>query len=520
VCKEGNSRRKNMKEFKGEDMKMHKAMSVVVFTCLLYSLLLVGKLGAQEISNISGMWSGEWTSVAEGYTGAIAVAINQSGTAITGLAAIIDTDFGDLYSIQFTGNINNNIVSFRGETAHDGHSIIIDFTHGAISSAVSSDGMQIHDGIYHFYYDGQLWDNGSFYLDRNRYRWVFGAGAARSSPAIGTDGTIYLTADSYGTPNYLWAINQDGTEKWRAQPWPSWANQSQLAIGADGTIYVGSSHNYLYAINTDGTLKWEFQCEYGVQHIAIGPDETIYVSGDMLCAINPNGTLKWNSGVYGYTAPAIGADGVVYVGTTIWNSGNQEWDGYVYAINPDGTLKWSYKADEHCEFTIISIGGDGTLYLGVEYNNNLYAINSDGTLKWKFLTGGRIYSSPAIGTDGTIYFGSQDYYLYAVNPNGTLKWRFPTQHRVVSSPAIGSNGTIYVGSIDKYLYAVNPDGTLRWMFDSRSGVDSSPAIGSDGTVYFASWGYLYALNSSSKGLASSSWPMIFHGVRHTGDVLE
>ena len=36
-----------------------------------------------------------------------------------------------------------------------------------------------------------------------------------------------------------------------------------------------------------------------------------------------------------------------------------------------------------------------------------------------------VYSSPAIGADGTIYVGSGGGKLYAINPDGTLKWAFP-----------------------------------------------------------------------------------------------
>ena len=34
------------------------------------------------------------------------------------------------------------------------------------------------------------------------------------------------------------------------------------------------------------------------------------------------------------------------------------------------------------------------------------------------MTGGAIESSPAIGSDGTIYVGSDDYYLYAITSTG------------------------------------------------------------------------------------------------------
>jgi len=84
--------------------------------------------------------------------------------------------------------------------------------------------------------------------------------------------------------------------------------------------------------------------------------------------------------------------------------------------------------------------------------------------KWTFKTGGDVDSSPAIGSDGTIYFGSRNNYLYATNPDGSRKWRFKTGGILYSSPAIGSDGTIYVGSRDKNLYAINPDGSKKWEF--------------------------------------------------------
>ncbi|MFB0515077.1 MAG: PQQ-binding-like beta-propeller repeat protein [Candidatus Neomarinimicrobiota bacterium] len=155
-----------------------------------------------------------------------------------------------------------------------------------------------------------------------------------------------------------------------------------------------------------------------------------------------------------------------------------------------------------------AIGSDGTIYVG-SFDDKLYAVNPDGTKKWEFLTGGNVSSSPAIGADGTIYVGSIDDKLYAVNPDGTKKWEFLTGGNVSSSPAVGSDGTIYVGSIDYKLYAVNPDGTKKWEFLTGDYVYSSPAIGSDGTVYIGSNdGILYAINPDG----TKKWEF-FTGVR-------
>ena len=60
----------------------------------------------------------------------------------------------------------------------------------------------------------------------------------------------------------------------------------------------------------------------------------------------------------------------------------------------------------------------------------------------------------AIGSDGTIYFGSEDKKLYALNPDGTKKWEFVTGGGVHSTPALASDGAIYFGSLDNKVYAI------------------------------------------------------------------
>ena len=40
-----------------------------------------------------------------------------------------------------------------------------------------------------------------------------------------------------------------------------------------------------------------------------------------------------------------------------------------------------------------------------------------GTVLWEFRTGGIVYSSPAISSDGTVYVGSDDNKLYAIKTN-------------------------------------------------------------------------------------------------------
>ncbi|RLJ01815.1 MAG: hypothetical protein DRP11_03845, partial [Candidatus Aenigmatarchaeota archaeon] len=133
-------------------------------------------------------------------------------------------------------------------------------------------------------------------------------------------------------------------------------------------------------------------------------------------------------------------------------------------------------------------------------NSAQRTMQNAGELIWKYQAGGEIFSSPAIGNDGTIYFGSTDTYVYALNPDGSLKWKFQTEDWVKGSPSIGEDGSVYVCSNDKHLYAINPNGTLEWKQDLGVSSTITPAIGQDGTIYtelldLVYWKkYLLALN--------------------------
>jgi outer membrane protein assembly factor BamB len=322
-------------------------------------------------------------------------------------------------------------------------------------------------------------------------KWKLGTGAVVSSPAVGADGTIYVSSPS--TRGGLFAINPDGTLKWLS----SGAGFSSPAIGANGTIYISGWGNnfYLYAINSNGTVKSSFLAGSVYSSPAVGPDGTIYAGGNRVSkfdptldfiginALDPDGTLKWqfDTNSVPLSSPAVATDGTIYVGDNT----------ALYAIFPNGKLKWTFGIA--VGYSSPAIGVDGTIYVGSN-DGSLYAITSDGTQKWKFTTG--VSGSPAIGADRTIYVGSGNGNLYAINSDGTQKWKFTTGQAVRSSAALGSDGTIYVGSDDKNLYAINPDGSLKWKFITGGIVDSSPTIGVDGTIYVGSSdGFLYAVRS-------------------------
>jgi outer membrane protein assembly factor BamB len=279
-----------------------------------------------------------------------------------------------------------------------------------------------------------------------------------SSAALGTDGTIYVGGTNLDYTIFcaaepirvklgtLYAINPDGTLKWDITL--SGAVNSSPAIASDGIIYIGSAGDILYdRIN---------RCDKATEF----PSSDVYpcypVNGHVY-AINPDGTLKWDFKTLGDvdSSAAIGADGTIYIGSdyatgaygddkTVWITIGSATTGYLYAINPNGTLKWFTDLFGDVKSSP-AIGGDGTIYVGSD-KEDVFALNPDnGEIIWQYPTRGAVRSSPALTADGTIYIGSNDASLYALNPDGTLKFRFiaTDASSVTSSPAVIANGMVY-----------------------------------------------------------------------------
>ncbi|MCL4177136.1 MAG: PQQ-binding-like beta-propeller repeat protein [Verrucomicrobia bacterium] len=275
-----------------------------------------------------------------------------------------------------------------------------------------------------------------------------------------------------------------------------------------------------------GALLWSFPLGYsfGSSAPAIGANGIVYIttgSGRSLLALNgASGVKLWEFPTLwpvARSSPAIGADGTVYVGSDgVWTGTG--YTGSVYAVNgTTGTKRWEFALSANLsgnkDTGSPAIGADGTIYVDAmtpEINMlALCALNGQtGALLWKFApTFGYLRSSPTIGKDGTVYFGfartggGVSYGIYAMNgETGVRLWESPNLGILKSSPAIGADGTLYVGSWgEDKVFALNPTtGAILWEFATQGGVSDTPAIGEDGTVYVgAQWDRFYALNGTT-----------------------
>jgi outer membrane protein assembly factor BamB len=192
---------------------------------------------------------------------------------------------------------------------------------------------------------------------------------------------------------------------------------------------------------------------------------------------------------FGYSSPAIGPRGDVYAVAD---------DGTLYAISPDSGILWSRDiGNGNNVYMQPSVGSDGTIYVGSDDDTGddngdgaVFAFSPAGDEKWRSSTPSGVVDGVAIGPDGTVYALSLDGTLHAFNPNGSEKWSEAVGDAGDASPSVASDGTIYapvnlLSSTDSALVAVSPAGSIRWDFPSPEGSINffSPAIAADGTVY-------------------------------------
>jgi len=261
---------------------------------------------------------------------------------------------------------------------------------------------------------------------------------------------------------------------------------------------------------TNACFSWDLDIGGEVyNHPAVGVDGTIYlpIIGGTLMAVATNMDVKWstNTAQWGYVSSLMlsGADGILY--------GMQNGDILRAFNSTNGETLWSFYLSGS-PFTYYglwsspALGRDGTVYVG--YRDRVYAITNNGTsagLKWAY-TNVSIdfqYSSPVIGADETIYVQtSKNDKLFAFTPSGSIKWvtDIPDSRGAYggsTSPAIGPDGNIYIGDGFEF-YAVNPSGTRLWTnLPSIGEYKMAPVVGADGTVYvLRTWttNYLQAIS--------------------------
>lgn len=129
------------------------------------------------------------------------------------------------------------------------------------------------------------------------------------------------------------------------------------------------------------------------------------------------------------------------------------------------------------------------------------AASSAPSLAWKFTNDRTSFASITVGTDGTIYGGSNQG-VFAISADGKLKWH--AKYGGISYLAMGPDGMLYAASMYGFLFGVSPDGSVSWKPGyGLIGFHGPPATSREAILYANTTSDLYAFEPGSTTAAWS-----------------
>ncbi len=321
------------------------------------------------------------------------------------------------------------------------------------------------------------------------------------------DVTVLFLASRRVLPPYLWDRERRAPHIWELEDRPPYPWDPGALVPPSVLLEAESKDDPQPSYPTNATLKWQLSVPGRSGGLALSPDgSTLYIGGDRalvavdLAAVDPENPnypdatcfARWVTNCYYPYAPSVGINGTVYVGC-----------GYdtLVALSPvDGSPIWCFNDPQQSYWSFVTpatIGLDNVVFVGA--GTNVYAL-TNGSVKWFYpyppglgvLSRSQHYPFLPLGPDGTLYVNTPMGRLFALDSSdGSFKWitsaltNVPYGPHHTCAPALGSDGTVYYGCLN-YVFAVNPaTGTYRWVFDAGSSYEfsRSPVVASDGTLY-------------------------------------
>lgn len=271
------------------------------------------------------------------------------------------------------------------------------------------------------------------------------AGGITQGPYISADGMMYMIGTIYG----MFGVRESLLNSDNIYTPFAWKKLNGADLKPYGNKVAGPCYASM-AIDEDGN---------GIVMIYSGK-----LVPYVMC-IDPNGKVKW--------------------GTEISNTGKQDQGGMVIGV--DGTIYASLKATG-------------------EVPGGIVALDKKGNIKWRFEVSEGVSGSPAIDANGDILFGTESGVFYVISSDGqkvlsmvdiaglimlnksatSSAWT-PSRGKFWSSPIIGSDGTIYIGLTNlngdsksqvvalKSKYVTGPANSL-WPMKGRDAQHTSRAV--------------------------------------------
>lgn len=267
-----------------------------------------------------------------------------------------------------------------------------------------------------------------------------------------------------------------------------------------GALYLGSDDGKFVSMSSSGKVRWSLAAEGDVD---TAPTVTpygalVFAAGDTVHAVRPSGSVLWRVRAKRkfYSAPAVGADGTVYIGAQ---------DNRLYALTRSGTVRFKLDlgADVDCA---PAVDDGGMVYVGVDGGAVVAVDPSEKKVVWRAKVGGHVRGGLTVTRDHSVVagvYGPAPRVVSLDGKTGEENWSFGIQGTgarefgVHGSPVEDREGQLYFGAQDDVVYALTSNGALRWKFATGGDVDAPIVLARDGVLYAASDdGKVYRLEDS------------------------
>ena len=296
-----------------------------------------------------------------------------------------------------------------------------------------------------------------------------GGRANLAGATIANDGTIYFSSlGATSGAEVLYALNPDGTLKWVNDRFGYGFFTRHISVGKNNYLYLPFLDTLYILEPENGNIIDSVNIPYISETeivFSVGGDTIFYISGRLFTqdpkAINAatiNGEILWSVEFdsHNWGTPVVDNNNRVYV------YGSEDYANlFLYCINPDGTNNWKYQLDTNERYENYSsptIDGNGNIIFQSSSPDSGYITSLDynGILNWK-TTLGHFYEDGAFishglvcDAEGKIYCGSSlglTTNFWCLDKDGKILWKLDLEgYEYDTSPAIGSDGTLYIGT--------------------------------------------------------------------------
>jgi len=268
---------------------------------------------------------------------------------------------------------------------------------------------------------------------------------------------LFLTASTVNA-DLLWQFNADGMIA------------GNPVVRGDSVYVTGGSR--LYVLDREGELRWSYDAGAGSRSTVELAGDVVYLLADNgLHAVDGSGRRLWlfesPDGPFEVEGKTMGWGEGLHIDPWAWyRSAPRVVGEKILFGNRHGT--WAVDARSGKPVWHASTGTthtrpafqDGIVVVG-SWDNHLYGLNiADGSVVWKVaarLPGGEMagwlgwegFNLDPVVHEGVVYVGSRGTHFYAINAEtGVEKWSWKHPSSWLGSPAVVSNGVVYFGLSD------------------------------------------------------------------------